>query len=108
VVVIVDYLKLLKGPIEDNKALMTASYLLSLLTISIFLLSILPFGLLIWLEGKMLTNQHFYSAFYPHQPADHRISKSAFYPRPGRKLMPMMQNKREKFIWMFTYVFSAS
>jgi len=36
VVVIVDYLKLLKCPIEDNKALMTASYLLSVLTNSIF------------------------------------------------------------------------
>jgi len=24
-----------------------------------FLVSILPSGLLIWLEGKMLTNQHF-------------------------------------------------
>jgi len=50
--VIVDCLKLLKCPIEDNKALMTASYLH-------FLISILPSGLLIWLEAKMLTNRHF-------------------------------------------------
>jgi len=35
-VVIVDCLKLLKCPIEDNKALVTASYLLSVLTIRIF------------------------------------------------------------------------
>ena len=31
-----------------------------------FLISILPSGLLLWLEGKMLTKQHFLSAFYPH------------------------------------------
>jgi len=44
-----------------------------------FLISSLPSGLLIWLEGEKLTKQHFYSAFYPHQTPNQRISKSAFY-----------------------------
>jgi len=42
-----------------------------------FLISISPSGSLIRLEVKMLTNKHFYSAFYPHQ-----FSESAFSPDP--------------------------
>jgi len=42
-----------------------------------FLISILPSGLLICLEGKMLTNQHFGLSFYPHQSANQLISESA-------------------------------
>jgi len=37
----------------------------------------LPNGLLIWLEGKMLINQHFLISILPTP-----ISKSASYPRP--------------------------
>src|SRR6218665_1563231 len=48
--------------------------------------SILPHGLLIWLEDKTLTNQHSESAFYPHRSANQQISKSAFYQRLCKKL----------------------
>src|SRR6218665_3377075 len=71
-------------------ALLTASYLLSVLStefiphtkLSDNLICILPCGLHIWLVGKIQTNQHLESAYYPPQSANLQICKSAFYPCP--------------------------
>src|SRR6218665_1204162 len=65
-------------------ALLTASYLLSVLStefipytkLSDNLICILPCGLQIWLVGKIQTNQHLESAYYPPQSANLHFTRA--------------------------------
>jgi len=47
----------------------------------------------------MLTNQHFLSAFNPHQSANQRISKSEFFPRSTKGILVLPRSQPYKTIW---------
>src|SRR6218665_3419078 len=94
-------------------ALLTASYLLSVLStefiphtkLSDNLICILPCGLQIWLVGKIQNNQHLESAYYPPQSANLHFTRALGPSISG--LDSLVFSFSSRIIILFTIILTA-